>query len=275
MGERAVRPSGLPAMSDLLWRHITWCWAQSPTTRPTTRQVVQNMCLHIPSPQPRNEGHSPNTNIQGAEDGDLGNRDGGDQECERDIKCAEEVKEENELTRKIGLCTADAAWEDWTLILDICDTVSSKARAKEAVRALRHTFKYGEPAAQLAAGKLWGIMLRNSSEIFIKQTTSRKFLSTLEALLTSSRTAPFVRERVMDVLASAAYASGSDQDTGFRGLWRRLRLRDNLDTEDPGKGGLSGCATSPVQMRPSAVIAAVARYGRAESDEIFVVNSSS
>ncbi|KAK7027603.1 kinase-like domain-containing protein [Favolaschia claudopus] len=67
MGERAVRPSGLPAMSDLLWQHVTLYWAHSPTTRPTTLQVVQNMCLHIPSPQPRTEGlnYSLNTRIQG------------------------------------------------------------------------------------------------------------------------------------------------------------------------------------------------------------------
>ncbi|KAK7055182.1 kinase-like protein [Favolaschia claudopus] len=65
MGERAVRPSVLPAMSDILWQHVTLYWAHSPTTRPTTRQVVQNMCLHIPSPQPRTESYSLNTSIPG------------------------------------------------------------------------------------------------------------------------------------------------------------------------------------------------------------------
>ncbi|KAJ7239958.1 hypothetical protein B0H12DRAFT_72370 [Mycena haematopus] len=81
-------------------------------------------------------------------------------------------------------------------------------------------------------------MLRNSSETFISQSTSRKFLDTLEDLLTSSRTSPVVRERVMDVLAAAAYASGSKKDAGFRGLWRRVKPRDKpeegmpFDTED-------------------------------------------
>ncbi|KAF8130908.1 hypothetical protein K438DRAFT_1886092 [Mycena galopus ATCC 62051] len=81
-------------------------------------------------------------------------------------------------------------------------------------------------------------MLRNSSDTFINQSTARKFLDTLEDLLTSSRTAPVVRERVMDVLAAAAYASGSKKDTGFRGLWRRVKPRDKpeegmpFDTED-------------------------------------------
>jgi hypothetical protein len=54
-------------------------------------------------------------------------------------------------------------------------------------------------------------MLRNSSDTFISQSTSRKFLDTLEDLLTSARTSPVVRERVMDVLAAAAYASGTSE----------------------------------------------------------------
>ncbi|KAJ6554041.1 hypothetical protein DFH09DRAFT_1280745 [Mycena vulgaris] len=146
--------------------------------------------------------------------------------------------EENELTRKIGFLTATAS-EDWRLVLDVCDHASAnESNAKEAVRALRREFKYGEPAAQLAAARLWAIMLRNSSDTFISQSTSHKFLNTLEDLLTSSRTSPVVRERVMDVLAAAAYASGTKKDTGFRGLWRRVKPRDMpeegmpFDTED-------------------------------------------
>ncbi|KAJ7222469.1 hypothetical protein GGX14DRAFT_428833 [Mycena pura] len=91
-------------------------------------------------------------------------------------------------------------------------------------------------------------MLRNSSDTFISQSTSRKFLDTLEDLLSSTRTSPVVRERVMDVLAAAAYASGSKKDTGFRGLWRRVKPRDKpeegvpFDTEDamfnPPLGGV-------------------------------------
>ncbi|KAJ7058589.1 hypothetical protein C8F01DRAFT_295051 [Mycena amicta] len=131
------------------------------------------------------------------------------------------------------------ASEDWTLVLDICDHASSsETAATEAVRALRREFKYGEPAAQLAAARLWAIMLRNSSDVFISQCTSRKFRDTIEDLLTSSRISPVVRERVMDVLAAAAYASGSKKDSGFRPLWRRVKPKDKpeegvpFDTED-------------------------------------------
>ena len=54
-------------------------------------------------------------------------------------------------------------------------------------------------------------MLRNSSDMFISQSTSRKFLDTLEDLLSSSRTSPVVRERLLEVVAAAAYASGSSE----------------------------------------------------------------
>ncbi|KAK7055199.1 kinase-like protein [Favolaschia claudopus] len=45
-GERPVRPSSSPAMSDLLWQHVTSYWGQSSTSRPETRQVVENMRRH-------------------------------------------------------------------------------------------------------------------------------------------------------------------------------------------------------------------------------------
>lgn len=54
-------------------------------------------------------------------------------------------------------------------------------------------------------------MLRNSSDVFISQSTSRKFLDTLEDLLSSPRTSPVVRERLLEVLAAAAYASGNSK----------------------------------------------------------------
>ncbi|KAJ3753166.1 hypothetical protein EV360DRAFT_53908 [Lentinula raphanica] len=139
------------------------------------------------------------------------------------------------LSSSSGYLTATAS-EDWTLVLEVCDRASSnEANAKEAVKALRREFKYGPPGAQLSAARLWAIMLRNSSDVFITQCTSRKFLDTLEDLLTSTgRTSPVVRERVMDVLAAAAYASGSSEsDTGFRGLWKKVKPADKPDEGVP------------------------------------------
>ncbi|KAG7095922.1 hypothetical protein E1B28_006606 [Marasmius oreades] len=142
-------------------------------------------------------------------------------------------EEQGELTRSIGFLTATAS-EDWGLVLDVCERASAnEANAKEAIRALKKEFKYGEPAAQLSAARLWAIMLRNSSELFIGQSTSRKFFDTLEDLLLSSRTSPVVKERVLDVLAAAAYASGSKKDTGFRGLWKKVKPHDKPDEGMP------------------------------------------
>ncbi|KAF8183844.1 kinase-like domain-containing protein [Mycena galopus ATCC 62051] len=45
-GERPERPSW-PAMSDVLWEHITQFWAQDPTVRPVTEIVVQKSFLHV------------------------------------------------------------------------------------------------------------------------------------------------------------------------------------------------------------------------------------
>ncbi|GBE87135.1 hypothetical protein SCP_1003820 [Sparassis crispa] len=134
------------------------------------------------------------------------------------------------LTRMIGYLTASAS-EDWSLVLEVCERASAnEVSAKEAAKALRREFKYAEPAAQLSAARLWAIMLRNSSEIFIWQCTSRKFLDTLEDVITSSRTSPVVRERLLEVLAAAAYAS---KDSGFRHLWKKVKPADKPDEGIP------------------------------------------
>ncbi|KAK1219791.1 hypothetical protein PQX77_017478, partial [Marasmius sp. AFHP31] len=142
-------------------------------------------------------------------------------------------EEEGALTSLIGFLIATIS-EDWALVLDVCERASaSNSNAKEAIWALRIEFKYGHPQAQLGAARLWAIMLRNSTDTFISQSTSRKFLETLEELLLSSRTNPVVKERVMDVLAAAAYASGSKKDTGFRGLWKKVKPPDKPDEGMP------------------------------------------
>ncbi|KAJ8083227.1 Rho guanine nucleotide exchange factor [Marasmius tenuissimus] len=169
-------------------------------------------------------------------------------------------EEQGELTRLIGFLTATSS-EDWALVLDVCERASaSDSNAKEAVRTLRNEFKYGQPQAQLSAARLWAIMLRNSTDTFIGQSTSRKFLETLEELLLSSRTNPVVKERVLNVLAAAAYASGisdnsllsaaiftlppgctqrnakigiAEKDIGFCGLWKKVKPHNMPDEGMP------------------------------------------
>ncbi|KAG5725088.1 TOM1-like protein 2 [Termitomyces sp. T112] len=145
-----------------------------------------------------------------------------------------------ELTRMIGFLTATAS-EDWALVLEVTERVAlSESNAKEAARALRREFKYGEPTAQLAAARLWAFFLRNvKNDWFVQQSTTRKFTETLEDLLISPRTSPVVRERLLAVVAAAAFASGKSTNTGFRALWKRVKPHDQpeegmpLDDNDP------------------------------------------
>ncbi|KAL0568112.1 hypothetical protein V5O48_013881 [Marasmius crinis-equi] len=147
-------------------------------------------------------------------------------------------------TRKIdyreGVITSTIGCEDWALILDVCERASANENnAKEAARALRKTFKYEPPPAQLGAVRLWVTMLRNCSELFISQATTKRFFDVLEDLLSTSRTNLVVKERVLNVLGTAAYASKNEKDAGFRMLWKRYKAPDKpeegipFDTDDP------------------------------------------
>ncbi|KAH0834019.1 hypothetical protein J3R83DRAFT_11255 [Lanmaoa asiatica] len=149
----------------------------------------------------------------------------------------------------LGYLTATAS-EDWSIVLEVCERASAnEPNAKEAARALRREFKqvmYAEPKAQLAAARLWAIMLRNASDVFIQQISQRKFIEALEDVLTSPRTSPVVRERLMEVLAAAAFitssrsqSAGKEKDKDcFRALWCRLKPADKpemgvpFDTDD-------------------------------------------
>jgi len=69
-------------------------------------------------------------------------------------------------------------------------------------------------------------MLRNTSGFFVHQCAKRKFLGTLEDILNSQYTSPVVRERLLDVLSAAAYASSGPSvknGSSFRLLWRKVK----------------------------------------------------
>ncbi|KAH9996151.1 hypothetical protein BJV74DRAFT_828545, partial [Russula compacta] len=152
----------------------------------------------------------------------------------RDIRDKEDGQ--HDLMRTIGYLTATSS-EDWAVVLDVCERASAtEANAKEAAKALRREFKYGEPSAQLSAAKLWAVMLRNSSELFVHQCAKGKFLDTLEDVLISQRTSPVVRERLLDVLAAAAYASSGTShknESSFRLLWKKVKPAGKPDEGAP------------------------------------------
>ena len=76
--------------------------------------------------------------------------------------------------------------------------------------------RYADPPAQLSAARLWAIMLRNGSELFLAQCLQKKFLDSVVETVQSTRTSPVVRERLTDVVAAAAYATQSTSLHSFR-----------------------------------------------------------
>ncbi|KAJ8083247.1 hypothetical protein PM082_009119 [Marasmius tenuissimus] len=176
----------------------------------------------------RKEGGWLSRRTSGSHDKDK-DKDYGQRERSQSWQLVHPEEQGGQLTRLIGFLTATSS-ENWALVLDVCARASaSDSNAKEVIRALCREFKYGAPQAQLSAARLWAIILRNSTDTFIGQSTSRKFLETLEELLVSSTTNAVVKERVLDVLAAATYASGSNKDTEFRGLWKKVKPHDKPD----------------------------------------------
>ncbi|THH31973.1 hypothetical protein EUX98_g2255 [Antrodiella citrinella] len=149
----------------------------------------------------------------------------------------EKEKKDGELTRMIGYLTATSS-EDWSLVLEVCERASAnEAAARETVKALRDEFKYADPTAKLAAARLWAVLLQNASGIFMTQSTSRKFLDTLEDVIQSPRTSPVVKERLLQVLAAAAYAGSARHNhlekDPFRALWRKVKAPNQPDEGIP------------------------------------------
>ncbi|KAG1803187.1 uncharacterized protein BJ212DRAFT_992086 [Suillus subaureus] len=162
-------------------------------------------------------------------------------------------------------------------MLEVSERASAtELNAKEAMKALRREFKYAEPKSQLCAARLWAIMLRNASDIFLTQISSRNFIDTLGDVLTSSKTSPVVRERLMEVLAAAAFITSSRPSPSpksgplpfslkdrnrygdsFRALWTRLKPADKpdvgipFDTESDMFSPPIVTTRPPIEERPS------------------------
>ncbi|KAF9517411.1 hypothetical protein BS47DRAFT_531866 [Hydnum rufescens UP504] len=67
-------------------------------------------------------------------------------------------------------------------------------------------------------------MLQNCSEEFIEESASRKNMDAIEDVITSNRTNPVVRERLLEVLGSAVYHhTKNDRRHPFAVLWRKVK----------------------------------------------------
>jgi hypothetical protein len=124
--------------------------------------------------------------------------------------------------------------DDWSIVLDICEQVShSESAAKDASRGLRKLFKYGQASPQLAAARLWAVILRNmnapdphSQPMFLRETSGRKFMDVVEDVATNPKTEPVVRERLLEVLGGAVFDhTGGDRKHPYAVLWRKLKAK--------------------------------------------------
>ena len=89
----------------------------------------------------------------------------------------------------------------------------------------------------------------------IVQTATKKFMETVEFVILSPTTSPVVRERLMDVLAAAAFTFHGPGKEGFQSTWKRVRPPNKpedgipFDMEDsmfdPTQGNRSRTLTSP------------------------------
>ncbi|QRW10666.1 TOM1-like protein 2 [Ceratobasidium sp. AG-Ba] len=118
-----------------------------------------------------------------------------------------------DITRLIGWTTSTNV-EDWAVVMDICDKANNHdSDAKEAAKALRKDIQFGRPPAQLAAARLWAIMMRNCALYFVGHTTSRKFLGKIEEIALSPTTSPVIRDRLIEP---------------YQATWKKLRAQLKL-----------------------------------------------
>lgn len=118
------------------------------------------------------------------------------------------------ITSQIGALSIydEDSW-DWNQVMALCNAVShSEAASKEAARALRKEFKYGEEAPKYQAVRLWAILCIRASDRFRLQVTSKKFLEVLEDLYTDKRTSTQIRGRLLLAWSMLAHEFQWDQD---------------------------------------------------------------
>ncbi|KAF8318012.1 hypothetical protein DL93DRAFT_2165419 [Clavulina sp. PMI_390] len=154
-----------------------------------------------------------------------------------------------------------SASEDWSIVFDLCDYVArSESAAKDAARGIRRALKYGQATQQLMAARLWAVMLRNmtvsaspqsSSDpgrdvkekerepLFMRETSSKKFMETVEEVATTTKVEPVVRERLREILGGAVFEytrtpqGGVDRKHPYVILWRKIKARSAPDEGVP------------------------------------------
>ncbi|PWN45952.1 hypothetical protein IE81DRAFT_363773 [Ceraceosorus guamensis] len=124
------------------------------------------------------------------------------------------AKGEGLVHTKIGwLCARPAEAWDWSYLMSLVDSIShSEAAAKEAARALRKEFKYGDIEPRKRATKIWAVLTLNGSDRFKMQIADKKFLSVIEEVITSHKTPISVKEQLIEVFGMLAFEFKDDTE---------------------------------------------------------------
>ncbi|ODO02955.1 hypothetical protein I350_05798 [Cryptococcus amylolentus CBS 6273] len=122
-------------------------------------------------------------------------------------------------------------------IYEVCDRINHSGQgesiAKEAARALRKEFKYGDEMQRRSAGKVWFVLMRNITVKGFKgdpaHATNKKFVQALEPILTTPPAKATVslstKKLLTDILADLTYAYGMDKECGgLTDLWKKVKL---------------------------------------------------
>ncbi|WVQ76618.1 hypothetical protein IAR50_006291 [Cryptococcus sp. DSM 104548] len=119
-------------------------------------------------------------------------------------------------------------------IYEVCDRINHSGQgesiAKEAARALRKEFKYGDEVQRRSAGKVWFVLMRNITiKGFKTHATNKKFIQALEPILTTpaakSTVSLSTRKLLTDILADLTHAYGMDKECGgLIDLWKKVKL---------------------------------------------------
>ncbi|KAF8593517.1 kinase-like protein [Ceratobasidium sp. AG-I] len=111
--------------------------------------------------------------------------------------------------------------------------------------------RFGHPAAQLAAVKLWAIMMRKCSADFIAQTATRKFLGKIEEVVFSLTTSPVVRDRLVEVIGESVFQLKDTKHLkSYAATWKKLRSQLNLSAPIEGiKTSLDDPTLNPTSYR--------------------------
>ncbi|KAK0554611.1 hypothetical protein OC845_000643 [Tilletia horrida] len=136
---------------------------------------------------------------------------------------------EGKVTEKIAwLCGSPKSSVDWSYVLNLADSIgTSDPAAKEAARAIRKEFKYGEAQAQRRAVRVWAILMMNASERFRAQVATKRFLEVVESVATNSKTDPAVVDKMLNVLAVLAYHYQHDPEMAIlTKCWNKIRPKD-------------------------------------------------